>query len=120
MPASTIERTIAGPACSAAASPVSTKMPVPMIAPMPRVTRLTGPSTRLSEWSPVCAASAVNCSIDLVAKIDMEIRASRDARDYTLRGFGSPRGQQLRQTIDILAHTTFRVAGTEQVADHRD
>ena len=40
--------TIAGPACAAAAWPVSTKMPVPMIAPMPSDTRLAGPSTRFS------------------------------------------------------------------------
>src|SRR5436190_278127 len=63
---------MAGPACCAAASPVSTKMPVPMMAPMPSVTRLIGPRTRLSECSPLTAASAFSCSIDFVAKIDMK------------------------------------------------
>ncbi len=36
VPAITKEITIAGPACCAAASPVSTKMPVPMIPPIPK------------------------------------------------------------------------------------
>jgi hypothetical protein len=42
----TIEMTIAGPALAAAVWPLSTKMPVPMIAPMPSATRLSDPSTR--------------------------------------------------------------------------
>jgi hypothetical protein len=46
-------------------------MPVPMMAPMPSVTRFNGPSTRFSECSPLAAASALRCSIDFVAKIDM-------------------------------------------------
>ena len=66
MPARIIDSTIAGPAYCAAAWPVSTKMPVPMMAPMPSVTRLIGPSTRFSECSPVAAASAFSCSIDFV------------------------------------------------------
>ena len=36
MPAMTKEMTMAGPACCAAARPVSTKMPVPMMPPMPK------------------------------------------------------------------------------------
>ena len=39
-----------GPACAAAAWPVSTKMPVPMMAPMPSRVRSIGPSTRFSGW----------------------------------------------------------------------
>jgi hypothetical protein len=42
----TIEMTIAGPALAAAVWPLSTKMPVPMIAPMPSATRLSDPSMR--------------------------------------------------------------------------
>ena len=38
----------AGPAWSAAALPVRTKMPAPMMQPMPRNTRFHGPSERLS------------------------------------------------------------------------
>ena len=48
-------------------------MPVPMMAPIPSVTRLRGPRTRLRECSPLAAASAFICSIDFVAKIDMEV-----------------------------------------------
>ena len=36
----------AGPVRSCAATPVRTKMPVPMIAPTPRLESCTGPSTR--------------------------------------------------------------------------
>ena len=45
------EMTIPGPANFAAAIPVRTKMPAPMMAPMPSDVRLTGPSTRLRRWS---------------------------------------------------------------------
>src|SRR3989442_4381359 len=105
MPASTIESTIAGPACCAAASPVSTKMPVPMIAPMPSVTRLRGPSTRFRECSPVAAASALSCSIDFVAQID--IRWPRRPGLYL-------------EPEKILTDAAFRVAGRHEVANHRD
>ncbi len=57
---------IAGPANCAAARPVSTKMPVPMMQPMPSSTRLVAPSDRLS--SP-CSCSACICSTVLRAKI---------------------------------------------------
>ena len=39
---------MAGPACWAAARPVSTKMPVPMMPPMPMAMSAPGPSERLS------------------------------------------------------------------------
>src|SRR5574340_1267097 len=42
----------AGPAFWAATVPVSTKMPVPMIAPMPNAVRFTGPSARCSRCRP--------------------------------------------------------------------
>jgi len=44
MAAATKDRAIAGPARVPAASPVSTKMPVPMITPMPIAVSCTGPS----------------------------------------------------------------------------
>src|SRR6516225_2349837 len=59
---------MAGPAYSAAAEPVSTKIPAPMIAPIPSVTRLMGPRARFSECSPVSRASFISTSSDLVAK----------------------------------------------------
>ena len=60
---------MAGPANCAAAVPVSTKMPAPMMAPMPRVIRLMGPSARLSVWppSPSPSASAMMVLMGLVA-----------------------------------------------------
>src|ERR1700716_3186295 len=57
----------AGPACSAAAWPVSTKMPAPMMAPMPNVIRFKGPSARFSWCSPTESPSARNVGMDLVA-----------------------------------------------------
>ena len=44
-----IESTSAGPAFCEAAVPVSTKMPVPMIEPMPSAVRWSGPSERRSD-----------------------------------------------------------------------
>src|SRR6266852_1183077 len=58
---------IAGPAYSDAAEPVSTKMPAPMIAPIPSVTRFTGPRARFRLCSPVSPASFNSESIDFVA-----------------------------------------------------
>src|SRR5882762_1790161 len=67
MPTSAIEIGTAGPACSAAAWPVSTKIPAPMMAPMPSVIRLSGVSARFSWCSPASLASARSVAIDLVA-----------------------------------------------------
>src|SRR5690348_1304506 len=50
----------------AAAVPVRTKMPEPMIAPMPRAVRLHGPSVFLSRCSG-CSASAISLSMDFLA-----------------------------------------------------
>src|SRR5215469_5224395 len=41
--------TMAGPACSAAACPVMTKMPPPITAPMPSAVRPQGPSVRFRQ-----------------------------------------------------------------------
>src|SRR4030095_4493529 len=58
MPAMMNDRTMAGRACWAAASPVSTKMPVPMMPPMPIAVSATGPSDlRSSPFSPSAARS---------------------------------------------------------------
>src|SRR4026207_982139 len=66
MPANTKESTTAGPALSAATVPVRTKMPVPMMAPMPSRVRLSGPSTRFRLWSP--AAWACSTATDFRLK----------------------------------------------------
>src|SRR5450755_3652190 len=68
MPAKTKLRATAGPAWSAAAWPVSTKIPAPMMAPMPSVMRLTGPRERLSVFSPTSLASLVSVERGLVAR----------------------------------------------------
>jgi hypothetical protein len=49
MPAMMKEITIAGPACCAAARPVSTKIPVPMIPPIPNAISDGMPSARNSD-----------------------------------------------------------------------
>ena len=54
---------MAGPAWFAAAVPVSTKMPVPMMAPMPSSVRSQAVRLRLSALPP-CSTSLTSCSID--------------------------------------------------------
>ncbi len=77
MPAMTNESTIAGPANWAAAVPVNTKMPAPIIAPIPRVIKFTGPSARFSECSLVSAASAMIVLIGFVDKSLLTIHSLR-------------------------------------------
>jgi hypothetical protein len=62
-PASTNEITIAGPD-SAIASPMITKIPVPMIAPIPRAVRSSAPTERLRR---VPSAVSRSCSVGFVA-----------------------------------------------------
>src|SRR5579863_404467 len=57
----------AGPACTAPV-PVSTKMPVPMIAPMPRKVRSSAPSVF---FKPAACAPAIMCSTFFLRKRDM-------------------------------------------------
>src|SRR3954471_8043026 len=61
------ESMIAGPAYCAAAAPVRTKMPAPMMAPIPNVTRFTGPKARFRLCSPTSLASRISMSRGLVA-----------------------------------------------------
>src|ERR1051325_2972243 len=76
MPPSTNDRTMAGPAFFAAAVPVNTKMPAPMIAPMPSVVRFIAPSVRFKPCSE-SAASAFNEAMDFLAKRGDAIRCLR-------------------------------------------
>src|SRR3954463_8260169 len=66
MPARTNERMIAGPE-SPIASPMTTKMPVPMIAPRPSAVRSSRPTTRASD-APFSSVSRTSVSVSLVAK----------------------------------------------------
>src|SRR6187455_1710252 len=61
--------TMPGPAFAAAAWPVSTKMPVPMIAPMPSAMRFIGPRTRRSPCVP--AADSRRAEMGFVRNSDM-------------------------------------------------
>ena len=56
---------MAGPPAAAAASPVNTKIPAPIIAPIPSDTRFTAESERLSVCSPVSDASFLRSEIGL-------------------------------------------------------
>ena len=56
---------MAGPASWAATRPVMTKMPAPMMAPMPSEVRAIGPRMRRRRFSP--AASACSVSSDFLA-----------------------------------------------------
>ena len=71
---------MAGPAFAAAACPVRTKIPVPMIAPTPSETSCAGPSTRFNVPSPGPICSASICSMDFVAKMDIWHRTDRRRR----------------------------------------
>src|SRR5690554_5125184 len=106
------ERTSAGPAYWAAAVPVNTKMPVPMIAPMPMEIRLKGPSARASVCSPSANASARRSSMDL--------RANRLTKSYlprwrapirVRRRYRSPlpRRHPLRSAARLSVETRVRV-----------
>src|SRR3954468_20886469 len=67
------ERTIAGPAYCAAALPVRTKIPAPMMAPMPSVVRLSGPRARLSPCVvSEASASSVVTGLRRISRLDME------------------------------------------------
>src|SRR5512143_3392974 len=81
MPTRAIEIGTAGPAYNAAAWPVSTKIPAPMTAPTPSVTRLKGPRVRLRDLSPVASASARSAVMDLVAQRDMAGSPGGGGRD---------------------------------------
>src|SRR5712692_7719762 len=60
MPATTYDIMTAGPASAAAVRPVITKIPAPMIAPMPRDVRLMGPRIRRRRFSPSISACSVS------------------------------------------------------------
>ena len=73
MPASTKLSATAGPACRAAACPVSTNIPAPITAPMPSVIRFTAPSDRFSVCSPCSPASCDSIDMGLIrSSLDME------------------------------------------------
>src|SRR5207237_10465883 len=78
------ESVTAGSAYSAAACPVSTKVPAPMMPPTPNATRLSADSVRLrgrtSASSFAWDASATSSSTDFLAQISVKIQAFGNVR----------------------------------------
>src|SRR5690348_13222706 len=97
------DRMIAGPANCAAAAPVSTKMPAPMIAPIPSVMRLVAPKARFRPCSSPDSASFTRASSDFVA-IRLAIQfGSPTKRDGSRSGRGArdqPRPQEIHRDAD--------------------
>src|SRR5579872_2090842 len=86
MAAITKDSTTAGPALSAAAMPVRENSPAPMMAPMPRATRLTGPRV-LARWClPLSDSSMMRLTV-LIANRLIASLFTKCARTLELRGF---------------------------------
>src|ERR1041385_3078603 len=100
MPATMNAGTTDGPERSAIAAAVRTKMPAPMMPPMPSITSDDAPSVRLRACSPVASASAISRSIDLVRKSDPAMAAI------------------LRESLEVRTNAFLRLARAQQVADH--
>src|SRR5262245_8643909 len=90
---------IAGPASMAATRPVMTKMPAPMIAPMPRDVSPTGPSTRRSRFSPSASARSVasdflanSCLKNIAVLSSFGVRRFIAAFDFSFSPAPFPRG----------------------------
>src|SRR3954463_5639247 len=76
-----IDNTSAGPAAVDAATPVKTKMPVPMIDPIPSAVRLSGPSDRrrrLRSDSSLSSASDLRVKSDTAGMAGGEVASSGD------------------------------------------
>jgi hypothetical protein len=71
MPAATKDSATAGPALVAAAMPVSTKIPVPMITPMPKTVRSQAERSFLS-WCSDSSVSLIDSWIDFVRSRSMD------------------------------------------------
>src|SRR5512146_2112218 len=82
----TNDHTTPGPAYCAAAVPVSTKMPAPMIAPIPSRVRLSAPSARFSVCVPSAPASSCNTARLFVA--NKLIRLSVNVQGMIVRNPG--------------------------------
>src|SRR5262245_24322551 len=101
------ENSTAGPACWAAAVPAITKMPAPMISPMPNMVRCTGPSARCSCGS--ASPSAIPSSATVMPSL--------------CRGFGdgpSRRPGMLGAIGEIDAKTDDRPDDQPQPGVHRE
>src|SRR5918994_7885698 len=117
---------IDGPAWFAAAVPVSTNIPVPMMAPIPSSVRSRALNVRLRCFFP-CSTSPTSCSIDFVFSRCESIHPPEAARPapHVMRPAGSMEtelyiGGDLAEACEELAGAGLRVAGGEQISDHGD
>ena len=78
MPATTNENATAGPAVVFATTPVSTKMPVPMITPTPNTVRSRPDRCRLSRCSG-SSVSLIESSTDLIRRVPAATASSPTA-----------------------------------------
>ena len=119
-PAMTNESTIAGPANCAAAVPVSTKIPAPIIAPMPSVIRFTGPSARFSECSCVSAASAIIVLIGFVAKSLLAMHSLSDSIAPFVLLLHAPAVQRPPGVYEVLVKSSVWLPEARSVPARRD
>src|SRR6185503_16309518 len=105
MPANTNDSISAGPVLSCAATPVRTKIPVPMIAPTPRLVSATGPRTRRSRCSP--AISFIRVSYDLVANSLLAMGSPRKGAPAAQREGARP-GSNRAKPIIFTVRRAFR------------
>src|SRR5512140_851150 len=98
MPETTYESMSAGPATLCAAAPVATKMPAPMIAPIPRLVSWTGPRTRRSRFSPFISSRSM--ASGLRANSWLAIRETSVRRRQSLRERREERLEDLLATRD--------------------
>ena len=89
---------MAGPASVPAASPVRTKIPVPMITPMPIVVSCTGPRARRS-LRPGWSVSSIDCSTDFVRNSSIWRRSYPHEAARTRRC--GPRLVELQRAADL-------------------
>src|SRR6478672_9505678 len=87
------EYTTAGPAYCAAADPVSTKMPAPMIAPMPSRVRFSAPRLRFSVSLPSAPASCCRMAMLLSANSPPGCGWVDDAMELLHEGGSVGRGE---------------------------
>src|SRR5690242_20044846 len=124
MAAITNDRMIAGPACSAAAWPVITKMPPPITAPMPSAVRPQGPSVRFRLGPSSTAALlksvffASNWSSMGIPDQSRGARSARGRREAGLLGF-SVAGRARSAALVGEVAAAVAVDAVEDEADRR-
>src|SRR5262249_54525818 len=88
MPPRTNDTMIAGPALAAAAWPVSTKMPAPMMAPIPSVTRLMAGRQRRSGTLSAAVGACASGALASASSVAIGLRIQRLAMAISERAAG--------------------------------